>query len=432
MAVPRRPSTHVDDPKLVGQRLRQSREQAGFSQAKLSFDGCTTAYISRIEAGTRIPSLQILTELAKRLDVPVDYLANGREVGGLAGDPLTEAEMALRLDDPLTARKLFKEILRAASDDLTRARATAGLGHVAFEAGDHDGAVELFSRAIELAPQLEDDATIADNLGRAYAFTSRYEEALAVFEPRLRAAEERKDFIETIRFSVLLANTLADRGRYGHAEEILGHALALGRESHDPLVRARLWWTQARLHALQNDPTLAERYARLALAETQLTEHARYSAAAFQTLALLKNDQGESEQALDLVQEGFALVLEGGNAFQQGLFRTEEARALARTGRLDEAQEAAERARVLLDGASPGDSARALGVLADVREAQGDVDGAIDLYRQVIDDLPPAGRFTVEAYARLGELLRRAGRTEEALDVLSAAVSLHEAGVGAE
>jgi tetratricopeptide (TPR) repeat protein len=111
------------------------------------------------------------------------------------------------------------------------------------------------------------------------------------------------------------------------------------------------------------------------------------------------------------------------------LFRTEEARALARTGCLDEAQEAAERARALLEGASPGDSARALGVLADIREAQGDVDGAIDLYRQVIEDMPPAGRFTVEAYGRLGELLRRAGRTEEALDVLSAAVSMREATV---
>ena len=429
--MPRRPSTHVDDPKLVGLRLREAREKAGLSQAKLSFDGCTTAYISRIEAGTRIPSLQILTELAKRLDVAVDYLANGREVGGLAGDPLTEAELALRLDDPLTAKKLFKEILRTASDDVTRARATAGLAHVAFEAGDHEGAIEQFSRAIDLAPQLRDDAAIADNLGRAYALTSRYEEAIAIFEVRLRAAEERSDFIETIRFSVLLANTLTDRGRFGHAEEVIGHALALGRDSLDPLVRVRLWWTQARLHIFQNDPVLAERYARLALAEMQVTEHVRYAAGAFQILAVLKNDQGDPEAALELLGEGFPLALEGGNAFQQGLYRTEEARALARVGRLDEAEETAERALALFEGASPADSARALGVLAEIRDAQGDLEGAIDLYREIVK-APPLGRCTVEAYARLGELLRRAGRTEEALDVLSAAVSMHEASISAE
>jgi tetratricopeptide (TPR) repeat protein len=430
--MPRRPSTHVDDPKLVGKRLRDAREKAGLSQGKLAFDGCTTAYISRIEAGTRIPSLQILTELAKRLYVSVDYLAQGRETGAVIGDPVAEAELELRFDDPSAAVKKFREILRSATDDHTRARATAGLGHAAFESGDHETAINHFTAAIELSPKLQDEPVVAENLGRAYAFTQQYEEAIAIFERRLAAAEERKDFLETIRFSSLLANTLTDRGRFGHAEDVIGHALALARESRDPLVRARLWWTQARLHALQNDPALAERYVRLAIAAIELTEHARYSAAAFQTLALLKNDQGEAQEALELLQEGFPLVLESGNDYQQALFRTEEARALATIGRLEEAEEAARRALVLYEGASPGDSARTVGVLADIREAQGDLEGAIKLYREVVASAPESGRYSVEAYARLGELLRRAGHNEEALDVLTAAVAIRETGVRAE
>ncbi len=374
--MPRRPSTHVDDPKLVGQRLREARERAGLSQGKLAFDGCTTAYISRIEAGTRIPSLQILTELARRLDVSVDYLAQGRDPGAAVGDPVAEAELVLRFDDAATAEKMFREIVKSATDDHTRARATAGLGHVAFDAGDHENAIEHFTRAIELSTRLADDSAIADSLGRAYGLTSRYEEAIAIFEPRLRDAEERGDFIETIRFSVLLANTLIDRGRIGHAEEVLGHALALARESRDPLVRARLWWTQSRLHTMQNEPLLAERYARLALSETQMTEHVQYSAAAHISLALLKNDQGQAEEALELLEECSGLVLEAGNVFRQGLFRTEQARAFAQQGRFDEAEDAASRAIELFEGASPWDSARALAVLADVRESQGDLEGA--------------------------------------------------------
>ena len=429
--MPRRPSTHVDDPKLVGERLRAAREKAGLSQGKLAFEGCTTAYISRIEAGTRIPSLQILTELARRLEVPVDYLARGASQG-VADDPVAEAEFALRLDDPHTARKLFEQIADTATDDRTRARAEAGLGHVAFEAGDHEGAIEHYLEAIEISPEIKEEPAVADNLGRAYALTSRYEEAIAIFEPRLRAAEDRGDFLETIRFSSLLANTLIDRGRFGHAEEVLGHAIALARESHDPVVRARLWWTQARLHTLQGDAVLAERYARLALAETQLTEHAKYSASVFQTLALLKNDQGKPEEALELIDEGFPLVLESGNGFKQGLFRTEQARALAGVGQLDEAEETAARAIELLEGASRGDSARALGVLGDIRERRGDLDGAIEIYQQVVEALPESSRYTVEAYAKLGDLLRRAGRQEEALDVLAAAVAMRESGVRAE
>ncbi len=75
--MPRRPSTHVDDPVAVGRRLRKAREAAGVTQRDLSFEGCTAAYISRIEAGARVPSLQILHEFARRLGVRPEYLATG-------------------------------------------------------------------------------------------------------------------------------------------------------------------------------------------------------------------------------------------------------------------------------------------------------------------------------------------------------------------
>src|SRR5262252_3593050 len=65
--MPRVPGTHVDDPKRVGRRLREARERAGLSQRDLAFPGCTNAYISRIESGNRIPSLQVIHEVARRL-----------------------------------------------------------------------------------------------------------------------------------------------------------------------------------------------------------------------------------------------------------------------------------------------------------------------------------------------------------------------------
>ena len=65
--VPRRPSTHIDDPVAVGTRIREARLAAGLKQRELTFEGCTPAYLSRVEAGQRIPSLQILTKLAAEL-----------------------------------------------------------------------------------------------------------------------------------------------------------------------------------------------------------------------------------------------------------------------------------------------------------------------------------------------------------------------------
>src|SRR5256714_15688556 len=77
--VPRLPGSHIDDPKELGMRLREAREKAGVSQRKLAFAGCTNAYISRLESGHRIPSLQLIHEFARRLNVSPQWLASGGE-----------------------------------------------------------------------------------------------------------------------------------------------------------------------------------------------------------------------------------------------------------------------------------------------------------------------------------------------------------------
>jgi transcriptional regulator with XRE-family HTH domain len=69
---------HVDDPAAVGRRLYEARNRAGLSQRELAFPGCSAAYISRLERGERIPSLQVLRELAGRCGVSEDLLAWGR------------------------------------------------------------------------------------------------------------------------------------------------------------------------------------------------------------------------------------------------------------------------------------------------------------------------------------------------------------------
>ena len=79
MPIKRERIPHVDDPEAVGKRLFDAREGAGLSQRELAFPGCSAAYISRIERGERIPSLQVLRELASRCGVSETFLAWGRK-----------------------------------------------------------------------------------------------------------------------------------------------------------------------------------------------------------------------------------------------------------------------------------------------------------------------------------------------------------------
>ncbi|HKH32055.1 MAG TPA: tetratricopeptide repeat protein [Gaiellaceae bacterium] len=422
--MPRRPSDqHIDNPAAVGRRLRQTRTEVGLSQRALAFPGCTPAYISRIEAGQRIPSLQLLRELANRIGVDVEYLARGDEASAAVTDPLAEAELDLRLGDVEAAERHFSAVAGAEVSDRERARAVAGLGQIAFGRGDSNGAIEAFEQALELSPRLEgDDPALADSLGRAYAMTSQYDRAVALFERRYNKAQQRQDLIQTTRFAVLLANTLVDSGSFARAEELLGKALAQIGDEGDPLTNARLWWTQSRLHTLQNEPTLAERYARLALDTLMLTEHTRYVALARQVLAHIYLDEGRADEALEVLEPARATLEASENAYDRGVIRVELARALVEVGRTDEAMPLAQTAADELREVSPIDAGRAHDVLAGALRRRGDVDGAIAASQRALTLLPVNDRYRLAVSSSLAEMLREQGRNDEALDVLAEAV----------
>src|SRR5438046_10613919 len=90
----------------IGARLKRLRVARGFSQRDLSSPGVSYAYISRIEAGARTPSVKALRKLAQKLGVSVEYLETGRDIREVdAREPkLADAELELRLEpDPRAA-----------------------------------------------------------------------------------------------------------------------------------------------------------------------------------------------------------------------------------------------------------------------------------------------------------------------------------------
>src|SRR5438067_3580964 len=61
----------------AGDRIRQRRLELGLSQRQLASEGVTYAYISRLEANERTPSIKALRKLADKLDVSVHWLETG-------------------------------------------------------------------------------------------------------------------------------------------------------------------------------------------------------------------------------------------------------------------------------------------------------------------------------------------------------------------
>lgn len=63
----------------VGERIRQRRLELALSQHQLASEGVSPAYISRLEANARTPSIKALRKLAAKLDVSVHWLETGEQ-----------------------------------------------------------------------------------------------------------------------------------------------------------------------------------------------------------------------------------------------------------------------------------------------------------------------------------------------------------------
>jgi transcriptional regulator with XRE-family HTH domain len=217
---------HVDSPEAVGKRLKEARLAAGMSQRELSFPGCTAVYICRIEKGDRVPSLQLLRELARRLGMDENYLAAGAaRVDETEG--LVEADVALRLDQLELAEHLYTQTLEASTDRVNRGRALGGLGEIHLRAGRLDEAIELLEESRRL---LRDGLAvypgIVDALARAYGLASEFEQAIRL-EHSLSSPRPRDDLAEA-RFSIC-SPVLIDNGNLASARA--ARPLAASRRS---------------------------------------------------------------------------------------------------------------------------------------------------------------------------------------------------------
>ena len=94
----------------IADRLRRLRMERGMSQRDLSSPGVSYAYISRIEAGARTPSVKAMRLLAQKLGVTVEQLETGKMT------PLEQGVALAGLDyESLTPKELRR--VQAAADD---------------------------------------------------------------------------------------------------------------------------------------------------------------------------------------------------------------------------------------------------------------------------------------------------------------------------
>ena len=423
----KRKSIHIDDATAVGQRIRSLRSQRGLRQIDLAFEGCTAAYISRIEAGARVPSLQLLREIGARLGVSADYLATGRSDATHAAElQLADAQLAQRLGELDAADESFRQLTDQPQTQAVRRGALLGLAQLTLARGEVREAIELLE-ALEL---LETDQTLVDPaaveaLAHAYATNGDLAAALALLERKLARTD---DPLTEFRLAVVLANVLIDLRQFDRAETLIGDTLATLGTTADPISRARCLWSQSRLQTARGNNDLAASYAQQALTLIKATEHDSYAARAHQLLAYIELERGHPQQALTLLDDALPLIHQQQDQTLLANVNLERARALVALEHHEEARELAGELVRQLEGLSRVDSARALSILADVYAQAGDTERALTLYQTAAEELQDHQHeaMLIDLYRRWSDLLAETGNTQEALQIARRAITTRQ------
>ena len=421
----------------IGQRLKRLRLERGLSQRELAAPGVSYAYISRIEAGTRQPSVKALRKLAAKLEVSADYLETGSD---LASDEarelrLADLELAVRLGGDDVESQLEPLLFDAleAGDRPAAMRARMALAALAHERGEFGRARSLLEAAVAEEPFLPiDHFDIYTKLGRAYAADGRTDQAIALFESCLEDAES-VDATIAARYATLLSYALSDAGDTLRAEEVVKRALDLVQDSGDPYMRVRLYWSMARLAHTQGRESVALSNVRKAIALLEATDDSFHLGRAHLLAAritIARDDADETETHLAHAAKLLGVAPAVEDAAELKILR---ARVAVAKGDPERAEKLA-RDALELDGISQADEGFATCVLADARALAGDHDEAHQWYGRAADLLERVGLHGEAAGVcrTWGHMLQKIQRQEDAARVLDRASELMLRVVSAE
>ena len=417
----------------IGERLRRLRLERGLSQRELSEPGVSYAYISRIEAGTRDPSVKALRKLARRLGVSAAYLERGVDVEPYEEREMriADAELRLRLgEDADSAVASFEALLaeaRSAGDHAIETRARAGLGMAALQRGDHRAAIAALEEPIrdgEISP-LSGGELVAV-LARAYASAGRNDDAIELLADATRVSSDAGDLISYLRFASFLSYALSDAGQIAQAREVVEEAIERSGSVDDPYMRVRLYWSQARLAAAAGSARQALRALRRAILLLELTEDTRQLGRAHLLAAEILNSDGDPEHARPHLNEAERLLTTTSDAEDRCWLKVEQARQAAASGEPDQALALAQEALALIGDTDPAERGAALAIMAAAHAGRGDTDAALDAYERAVQLLDSAANWqeavqTRRAWARL---LKDTGHSAEAAAVLDQAAEV--------
>ncbi|MFF1381869.1 helix-turn-helix domain-containing protein [Streptomyces sp. NPDC058308] len=432
-----REGARPDDPAAIGRRVLRLRGERGLTQKQLAEPAYTPAYVSTLESGKVRPSEAALRHLAERLGVSYEELATGRPAHLAAGLRLrlTDARRALATGAPEDAAALFHTLHEEAVEHglaQEQADALLGLGDCLLEAGELTAARDRFAAAERLLADEPLPRRVPAVRGRATAhlLTGELRYACYLLESTLDELDaaglhDPEALLLLYTASIAPYMDMGAHARAAHAAEL---ALALAPRVDDPALVAGMHRGVAR--TLIAEGRIAEADASLAKAQELYRQlHIRTELAHCHWMrGYVHAQDGDLERAESELRTAHDILAAKRAALFAEQVEVELADVLRRRGKTGEAE--ALLRPLLTPGADEG-GAGALGagrgavhaggahrLLGLIAEERGDTERAEEHYCAALSLLERSSAVgdLADLCRLLGDLLRRTGRVEAAMD----------------
>jgi tetratricopeptide (TPR) repeat protein len=345
----------------LGERLRQLRVAAGLTQSELAADRCSKEYVSQIERGKTRPTPETIEWLAERLGVDAGFLASGVATDERARleAALSRAEALYEAQEDEEAAEVFDPLpaaARATGMPELQVRALVGCGLAKMRVSDHRAALVLLNeaRAISEAESFSDveRSDVLLRLGGCRYQLNSTQTALALFNEALGLAER-----SGLPCDALKANILSWRSRcwqrqrdFEAARDDVERALELSRGVEDLRTIGAAYFQASLIADREGHWVLARNYAERAReAYAELADRVHVSQLT-NNLGGLNFLLGNTDQAVELLKESFAIALDLGRDADAGRAVSSLAQVHLRIGELEQAEAQARHALELLEG----------------------------------------------------------------------------------
>ncbi|HEX4518215.1 MAG TPA: tetratricopeptide repeat protein [Gaiellaceae bacterium] len=413
----------------LGDRLRQLRVAAGLTQSDLAGDRFSKEYISQIERGKTRPTPETVEWLAVRLGSDVTFLASG-----VSSDEQAHAEAVLARAEALVEKLDFAgaideyagalgPVVASGASEL-RVRLLSGEAWARMQNGEVRTGLDLLAEARGLAegPEFSDveRGDILFRLGVARYLISSIATAVAIFGEALALLDQCELPSDLLRSKVLTWRSRCYRRQrdYEAAREDIERALELAEGLQDTAALGEAYFQASLVAERDGHWVLARTYAERA--KTQYEELADRSNVGrlLNNLGGLEFLLGKPEQAIERLQEAFAVALDHGTDDDVATIVSSLAQVNLKTGDPVAAEEHARHALRLLDGREDrvdeiGNAQLVLGRALLDRELLDEAEAALADAEQTLSQLS-SGPHRAAAWIAQGDLATRRGDDRQA------------------